>query len=229
MKYWRLYSSSEKEVGFVPQIVEPVFEGSYTDKNQIWNNYLKKIDNATIIPKGHLHKRAKPTDLMSVGFGSGDLFASDKLKTIIGAYKNVGVQFANSEIITKNGEYLKANIMHPFCTDHLFLDITKCEFRVSNVMGDIIYELLKFDSFDEFIVKKGAIIDQSKRHEDISFHKYISISKLAFKNNIDLGMCSVFDVTYGGFGFYVSQLVKDEILSEKCTGVIFREMNERYP
>ncbi len=66
MKYWRLYNSAEKEVGFVPQIIEPVFEGYYTDNNQLWNNYLKQIDNSTIIPKGHLHKRARLTDLTHI-------------------------------------------------------------------------------------------------------------------------------------------------------------------
>ena len=83
MKYWRLYNSAEKEVGFVPQIIEPVFEGYYSDKNQLWNIFLKPIENTTVIPKGHLQKRAKLTDLMSVGFAAGNLFVSDKLRIII--------------------------------------------------------------------------------------------------------------------------------------------------
>ena len=119
MKYWRLYTSAEKEVGFVPQIVEPVFDGLYTDNNQLWNIYLRKIDDNTVIPKGHLQKKAKLTDLMSVGFASRNLFVSDKLREIIEAYPNEGIQFAETEIITKK-ETVKANILHPFDTDRSF-------------------------------------------------------------------------------------------------------------
>jgi hypothetical protein len=229
MKNWRLYYSSEKEVGFVPQIIEPVFEGDYTDNNQLWNNYLKQIDNSTIIPKGHLHKRARLTDLMSVGFGAGDLFLSDKLRKIIELYPIIGVQFADTEIITKTDARLKANVIHPHNTDHSFLNIPQCEFQVSNMMGDVVYEILKFNTITDFIDKKNTLIKSNKIYQDINLQKSIRISKLAFKDNADFGICSVFDKTYGGFGFFVSQQLKDDILNKKCTGVIFREINERYP
>jgi len=229
MKYWRLYNSAEKEVGFVPQIVQPVFEGYYTDENQLWNTYLKKIDESTIIPKGHLYKSAKLTDLMSVSFANAQLFLTYKLREIIEQFQTVGVQFADTEIITKKGEIVKVNIMHPFFTDHFFVDIPQCEFRISNILGDIIYEVLRFDSFKDFRERRNALISENKMYEDTSFQKSISIAKLVFKENVDFGICAVFDVTYGAVGFYVSQLLKDEILNEKCTGVIFREVNERYP
>ena len=229
MKYWRLYNSAEKEVGFVPQIIEPVFEGYYSDKNQLWNIFLKPIENTTVIPKGHLQKRAKLTDLMSVGFAAGNLFVSDKLRIIIETFPKKGIQFADTEIITKNGECVKANIMHPYATDHSFLDIPQCEFQVSNAMGNVVFETEKFNSFSDFRIKREAFINDSKNYEDISFHKRISISKLAFKETTDFGICSVFDVTYGAVGFYVSQILKDEILKKICSGVIFREVNERYP
>ena len=229
MKYWRLYNSAEKEVGFVPQIVEPVFEGYYTDNNQLWNTYSKKIDENTIIPKGHLQKKAKVTDLMSVGFASGNLFLSDKLHNIFGNYCSEGVQFADTGIFTKNGDMIKANIIHPFFTDHSFLDIPQCEFQLSNAMGNDVYDIVKFNSFAEFRTERQKLINESKNFEDINLHKWLSILKLTFKESTDFGLCSVFDVTYGSIGFYVSQSLKDEILNEKCTGMIFREINERYP
>ncbi len=229
MKFWRLYNSAEKEVGFVPQIVEPVFDGYYTDKNQLWNMYLNPIDTSTIIPKGQLHKRAKLTDLMSVSFGAGDLYLSNKLRAIIESFPTIGVQFADTEIITKTGQYLKANIIHPYNTNHSFLEVPQCEFRVSNIMGDIIYEVLKFKTITDFIDKKNALIKSNKMYQDINLQKSISISKAVIKENVNYGIFSIFDITYGGFGFFVSQQLKDEILNSKCTGIIFREVNERYP
>ena len=229
MKYWRLYNSAEKEVGFMPQIIEPEFEGLYTDANQLCNNYSKKIDSTTIIPKGHLHKRAKLTDLMTASFLSGDLFASSKLQTILNKYSIEGVQFAESEVITKTGEQIKTWILHPYFTNYSFLDLNHCIFQISNAMGDEVFEQLKFESLRDYREKKETLINESKKYEDISFHKFISISKLQFKENTEFDVCSIFDVLYGGVGFYVSQRIADEMLNTKCTGVIFRELNERYP
>ncbi|RZL39911.1 MAG: hypothetical protein EOP00_27335, partial [Pedobacter sp.] len=107
MKYWRLYNSAEKEVGFVPQINEPVFDGLYDDENQLWNCYKKPIDRYTIIPHAHLYKRAKLTDMMSVGFASGNLFISDKFRQILQAFSTQGVEFVDTQIITKKGERIK--------------------------------------------------------------------------------------------------------------------------
>jgi hypothetical protein len=230
MKYWRLYTSAEKEVGFVPQIVEAIFEGHYKDENQLWNKVFKKIDKNTIIPKGHLHKRARLTDLMSVSFGAGDLFTTDKLRNIVQKYSQLGVQFADSEIVTNKGEIIKTNIKHAYITDHSFLNIPQCEFCITNRGIDKLNETVKFNTYEEFVVKKNALILENKMYDDKSLlDKSISISKIAFNDSSNFGICSVFDISYGGHGFFVSQLLKDEILNEKCTGVIFREINERYP
>jgi len=229
MKYWRLYNSAEKEVGFVPQIVEPVFEGYYTDDNQLLNKFSKQIENNTIIPKGHLHKRAKLTDLMSVGFGSGDFFLSDKLRIIIELFPFMGVQFVSTQIITNIGEFVKSNIMHSFSTDRSFIDMANTEFEISTVGGELLNDRLKFSSMKDFMEIREAHIAESKKYKDIKFHKWITISKLSFKEDVDFGLCSIFDIKYGGLGFFVSQQLKDEILINKCTGVIFREINESYP
>ncbi len=229
MKYWRIYTSAEKEVGSVPQIVDPVFNGYYTDSNQLWNNYLKKIDKNTIIPKGNLQNRAKLTDLMSVSFATGNLFISDKLRNIFEHYSSEGVQFADTQVITKNGHKIKVNIMHPFFTDHPYLDIIRCEFQISNAMGNDVCEIIRYNSFAEFRAKREELINESKKYEDINNHKWVSLSKVVFKENSNVGICSVFDVTYAGVGFFVSQELKDQILNENCSGIIFREVNEKYP
>ncbi len=229
MKYWRLYDSAEKEVGFVPQIVDPIFGGYYTDENQLWSIGSRPIDNNSIIPKGHLHKKAKLTDLMSTGFASFNLFVSNKLRQIIEAYPMEGIQFADTEIITKTGEHIKVNVMHPYFKEHDFIDMQDSEFQISNIFGNFVYEQLKFDSFMDFLRMKADLISENKKYDDMDLHKSIRISKLYFKKDADFGSCSMFDVIYGRVGFYVSQNLKDKILEEKCTGVIFREINERYP
>ncbi len=230
MKFWRLYNSAEKEVGFVPQIVQPVFDGQYTDKNQLWNIHVKQIDNAIIIPKGYLHKRAKLTDLMSDSFLNNQRFVSEKLRKIIERYPCKGIQFADTEVITPKVGKIKANILHPFATDRSYIDMSQTEFQISTVKGEIINERLKLNSMKDFLEIREAHIIESKKYDDINLHKWISISKLFFKKNVDFGICSVFDVLYGGgVGFYVSQKLKDEILNEECTGIIFCEIDEQYP
>lgn len=229
MKYWRLYNSAEKEVGSVPQITEPVFEGYYTDDNQLWNNIFKKINNTTVIPKGHLDKRARLTDLMSVSFLSGQLFVSDKLRNIIEGFSTAGIQFANTEIITKTGEHLKSNIIHPYIINYSFIDMKNTEFQISNIMGDTFFEKKKFKTYEDYLEERKTLIEDSKHLKDVAKQKWISISDLVFQEDICADICSVFYVQYAALGFYVSQPLKDKILDEKCTGVIFREINERYP
>ncbi|RZL39910.1 MAG: hypothetical protein EOP00_27330 [Pedobacter sp.] len=228
IKYWRLYSSAEKEVGFVPQIIGPVFKGLYNDKNQLWNTYLKPIDPTTIIPKAHLQKKAKITDLMSVGFASGNLFVSEKLKQIIKPFNTDGIQFAETEIITKTGEYIKVNLMHPYETDYKFIDASNTEFCYTNSMGDMLLSRVYFNSGQEYY---KAQIDNRTKISQIETMDYepLIINKIAFKEEINIDILSVFGIKYGGVGFFVSQTLKDKILEEKCTGVIFRELNERYP
>lgn len=228
MKYWRLYNSAEKEVGFVPQIVEAVFEGYYTDSSQLWNIYRNKMDKNTIIPKGHLHKKAKLTDLMSVSFCSGELFLSDKLRIIMEGFKAVGIQFAATEIIIKTGERLKSNIIHPFESEYSFIDAKNSTFHYTNSMGDGLLREIKIVSGNEYLlaqIKNRVIV---AKIETMNYEPLI-ISKIEFDNNCGIDLFSVFGVMNGGIGIYVSERLKDKILEEKCTGVIFREINERYP
>ncbi|MBK8710276.1 MAG: hypothetical protein IPL97_00075 [Niastella sp.] len=230
MKFWRLYNSAEKEVGFVPQIIQPIFQGQYSDQNQLWNVYTGKIDDSTIIPKGHLHKRANFTDLMSDGFLNNQRFVSNKLRSIIEKYPAEGIQFVHSEIFTKKAENIPVSIIHPFQTNRLFIDMKRSEFQIATVFGEIIEEKIKLSTINEFLEIRENHINESKMYEDISLHKWISISKLVFNEKVDFEICSVFDVMHGGgVGYYVSQNLKDDILNAECTGVIFREINERYP
>jgi hypothetical protein len=229
MKYWRLYNSAEKEVGFVPQIVDPIFDGYYTDENQLWNQLFKKIGKTTIIPKGQLQKKAKLTDLMSVGFSSGDLFLSEKLRQILEAHNVEGVQFADTEIITKKGDNIQSNIMHPYETDYEFLDVLNSEFRYINAMGDQTYGTIHFKNVSEYFEAKIKNKMEMVKVEDLNEKRYIVINSVNILKDSPYDLVALFGIRYGAVGYYVSQRLKDKILNEKCTGVIFREVNEVYP
>lgn len=144
-------------------------------------------------------------------------------------YLSKGIQYAKTEIITKSGEVISANIMHPYIVDYSFIDMNRTEFQISNVMGNQIIDVLKFSTYGDFLQSRHDIIHESKRYDDINLQKWISISKLFFKEEADFGICSVFDVVYGGVGFFVSQDLMEEMLGNRCTGAIFRDVNERYP
>jgi len=230
MKYWRLYQSAEKEVGFVPQIVEPIFNGNYNDPNQLWNNMFNKLDNNFIeIPKAHLHKRAKFTDLLSADFTSDNLFISNRLKDILDHHKKIGVQFFKSEIFDKKGMSIEVYIMHPFKVNESFIDLDETIFQVRNMFGKVLLDEMKIKSLEEYHLKKATLINENKTIEDNEVHKYLTISKIAFKKDSSFTMCSVFDIHYGGIGWYVSETLKQELLNAKCTGMIFRDLDERYP
>lgn len=229
MKYWRLYSSAEKEVGYAPQITDPLFDGQYNDPDQLWNLHSKPFSPKTKIPQGKMHKKAKLTDLMSASFLSSQLFVSDKLRKILESSILKGVEFATTNLITNTGVSVKSNIMHPFATDHPYVDMANSEFQISNIMGDLIQQTLKFDSFRHFENKQKEIMTANNLQQDVDLQTHIYISKLVFKENLDFGICSVFDVHHAGIGFYISEELKGEILAKSCTGVICRDVNERYP
>lgn len=223
-----MYNSAEKEVGFVPQIVEPVFEGYYTDSNQLWNIHFQRIEANTIIPKGHLHKKAKLTDIMSVSFLNGQLFFSDKMLSILEASHYKCIQFVKTEIITKTGERIKSNILHPFEADYNFIDTLDSEFWYTNSMLDKLLEQVRFNTGNDYLNAKINNRKEIAKNETMDY-KPLIIRKINFNDDMEIDLFSVSGVLFGGIGFYVSQRLKDKILEEKCTGFIFREINEAYP
>jgi hypothetical protein len=61
-------------------------------------------------------------------------------------------------------------------------------------------------------------------------HRPLVIKKISFK--VDGKICDFFSIAgmiYGGYGFFVSGKVKDEIQNTGCTGIVFKEPNEKYP
>lgn len=70
---------------------------------------------------------------------------------------------------------------------------------------------------------------ENNNNEDNQMYKYLSISKIVFKKDSPFGICSVFVVLYGGIGLYVSDTLWQKLLDAKCAGMIFRELDKRYP
>ncbi len=229
MKYWRLFNSIEKEVGFVPQITEPVFKGNYNDPKQLWNLYFRKTDEInTIIPHGRLHKKAKVTDLMSVAFLSGDLFISKKLYDILSEFKVSGVELKKSATILSTGSSLETYIIHPFISDYRFIDVEKTEFYFTNDMGNQYLEKRIYNSIDEYLEACYAKINSNYKSPFYD-KRPIKITQINFVENSELDLISVFGINYGGVGYFVSERLKQKILDEKCSGIIFKDINERYP
>ena len=58
---------------------------------------------------------------------------------------------------------------------------------------------------------------------------FLSVKKVALKEDIDVDFFPLRSVEYGGIGYYVSERLKNAIEKAGCTGMRFFEINQRYP
>lgn len=230
MKYYRLYNSAEvKDVGHAPQITEGLFEEKY-DHPKALNRLLfnQQINPDTIIPQGKMHNKAKLTDLMSVSFLSNQFFVSDKLKNIFQEFNIEGVQFAKSSIYSKSGTRMNFNIIHPYFSNIACLDVRRSEFYFTNIMVNKYISQIQFTSIDEYLRAYKKNQADAPRVGFPNFQPLV-IKTISFIPDCSLDLFSVFGINYGGVGYFVSERLKQKVLEEKCTGVIFKDINECYP
>ena len=215
MSYYTILPSLDnKIVGCYPQVEKAIYHCD------IWENE-KFIDKVNFIKPTFepitadavLHKKAVKTDLISaeiMGF-TFKLFISSKLKMIFESNKNTGIQFYSSSLIQKNQEDQNYWVLNPYEFDFDHVDFKKSDvYLMKNTFEKV--EKLYIESKDDFI----------QNREDINKKGYpysIFIEKLELIEN-GKDFLIINDVE-GGVKYIVSEKLKKEIESNKCTGIEF--------
>jgi hypothetical protein len=228
MKFYRIFESAEqKEVGFVPQVINGIYDfdrngpGSYTHLS-----YSKATED-TLWPKHKLYGRAKRTDLVSVVYFSSQLLVSDKLKDILANSACDGLQFIPTTLYTAKGKELEYWIINPYPVRKPVIDVAKTEFAYINIFDSNEIVPVTFNSIEEYT----AAFEKNKKDAiAIGYpnHRALIIRKIEFLQT-DLDFFNVPAIHQGYFGYFVSQALVDKITKSKCTGIVLKEANEKYP
>ncbi len=225
MKYYRIYHSTGKDVGYYPQVVHSEFSFHVDDINSSVKLAFSEANDKTLWPVPKLHGKAKKSDLISISSMSLSvtLFISIKLYNILSNVQFKGVQFIKSKLITKTGqdEYW---IVNPFLSDYSFIDVKKSEFVYTDRMGKQEFETIVFESVDSFIkaYQQNQIDAVQKGFND---HHPLIIKQIAIKEDCAIDFFSISGVN-GGIGYFVSEKLKNEIEFNGCTGIVFKQINE---
>ena len=189
--------------------------------------YNQRIGDNTIEPTGQLHKTPKLTDQMSPSFLSSQEYVSAKFKNIVDSFTSNGFEFIKSAVILKSGQPITYYIMHAFHTSLECLDAQGCTFFYIDGMSNPVLTEVFFESGLEF--SKIYQENLARVGKPGMTFQPLTIHEISIQPACTIDFFPIFGVRWGGAGYFVSERLKDELLAQKCTGIIFRELNEPYP
>lgn len=230
MKYFRIYNSSEvEEVGSVPQSHDAIVNFDIYGEMSGYHLHFQEALNETLWPIPKLSSRAKKTDLISVSFMSlsNKLLVSQKLYSVLIDGKIDGLQFIKSKLLFKRHEE-DYWIINPYKNCISVLDLEKSEFAYLKSIGSLEKEEIHFKTLNDL----REAFDKNKfnpKEHNLSTHRPLIIDKIAIRNNLSNDFFALSPLNYGGIGYFVSERFKDEIEKKDCTGIVFTDLNERYP
>jgi hypothetical protein len=213
MIFYKMESKFGKEVGNTyPQSQSVKSEINVNSSIHLLNQWGKFPENV-YIPDSVLDSKAILTDLIS----SSPIYqkiVSDKLKNILFSYRKIGIQFFSTNVLSREK---KTNywLLNEYEYDYEFVDYSNSEIIRSN---DDAKTVLKIKSANEFIEKKQLF---EKVNDSIWIEKLHLIK--------DINKDILFLDKVSGSNIYLSQKIKDEIESKRCTGIEFVKCGDRYP
>ena len=224
MKYFKLRHNGIdfKEVGSYPQLEKLIFLGDY-EKAEV-SGYRNSIQENWRIPELEFGDKAKRTSLLSscissIVFLIFDFNSIDFLMNFkIGKHQTwpIKVHYKN-EVLS---DYLLFHISHPM--DKVIVNYAESEFLIGK-LGDwkdpSVRNPVKVDSYENYL----SLLEVLKETTDKS---QIRCNKLVFDfKNTDLDMFRLIDVPFGN-GYYVSERLRDAILAQRFTGMMFTPIEE---
>lgn len=215
---YRLSEATFPEIGATfPQAQEAFNRVHVKDPNHLWNlsGIGNKLPIDVIMPYPILHKKAKLTDLISTSMISLLLVISDKLKAIIEPYANADFQFLPMKVLgkKKDTEY-SYWLLNPIAFKSELIDFEKSEIWVEG-MGGVKLRRIETKSFLQF----------EEIQKKIQLPEGLVVKKLVFTRNIMYNFFSLSTVS-GGFGYYVSDNLKQEIEAAGCSGIKFEPIEQ---
>lgn len=227
MKFYRIQHnwSRTREVGIFPQIQKMYSLGDFDSLVNIFMA-LKNgpIENEWVIPEPILHNRAKPTTMINGGTISSLilLMFKDQFVDFLKCFKIGEFQAWPMKVHHKKevlNEYLLFHLSNP--SDGKYVDFENSEFFIGK---QEIYEdqkigkLVKIKNHQEYLNISEIIREEDKRL-NIQCPKLV----LDFENATE-DIIRFAELPQAGY--YVSERLRDAILSKRFTGMDFLEINE---
>jgi len=221
MKFYGIRPSLDKKIVGKFFQSERIANYMKTEPKFLNNIFFEKIEFEPITPKAILHKKAKVTDLISKVNAGGNLhlLMSKKLCEILNKYREVGIQFFKSVLITPDGKdingYFSLNV---FIDNNEFIDIKNSVVKHFKKCDD--YKLtyrteVEYKQFDDFESFNDALQIANQNLETF----YIEKVELIDNVSEDFFMLRYVE---GGVKYVVSEKIKKEIEDAGCTGIEFQ-------
>jgi hypothetical protein len=227
MKYYKIaHSIDRKETGGYPQSDECIYPGMRYSPNALTMLRYQKAPADVEIPKVKLLKKAKLTDFVSSILSL--LLVSTKLKDIIEQHNTFGYEWLPTSLVRKDeeyGNYWLANQYQPYTEA---LDLTASKFA-------------NFDAMIRQPVLEGLVFDTAAELNEAYENNYLAASArgmqhtpllntyIVIKENIEMDFFFLRNTASTSFTHCVSERLRQKIEQEKCTGIIFIELNVKYP
>lgn len=194
-----------------------IYPVDFDDPLHIWKWNFKEIPDYVPMPIPKVKSKAKLTDLMSVYFtGSGGrLTVSDKLKNILDNKQHGNIQFLPIILYHK-----KSYISGYWITNIINIDNDKINFKVSEIYKT------NYPSNDESLTIIRDYEDYKYQKELLEYPFHFYIKKVVVQSNIKEQILTIENV-YGGIGYYISEILKQEIIDYNCTGIEFIPIEQK--
>ncbi len=222
MDYYRLYESTNlKEIGCYPQkegdfnIEYPVIMAD--DPRHLYGQKMFTYAHKDIyIPKHYLKKRAKVTDMLSLGIHQSEII-SERFKCIIEQYtlddfQLLPIAFERGEEIYQY--YLLRGIYDKFKYNYELIDFEKSIVTVFKSTWEEDYAA-KVNNANEFLQLINAT--------HLPYH--VKIKRPYFLNSCNKHLLALRYV-YNGYQIFVSEVLKQKLEAEKITGVKYLGLDE---
>lgn len=217
MNYYRIrHSTDRKIVGKFTQINEVKHRCRVDDKRFIDSVFFEKASFDPITSIGILDKKAKITDLISTS-GQGytaKLLTSGKLKSLIEIHQKSGLEFFKSPIIYGEEELDDYWVMSPFETHPEFINYkdSHIQSRRRKAEGGTILVDLEVGSYRDF--------NELQKRERVD-RNILQVSKIKLIENLSEHFFILRSIE-GGFGYFVSEKMKNDMVAMNITGVAFQ-------
>ena len=218
MKFWWLCNSIvAREIGEFPQICDGRYPVSPDDPRFSGNIWFTREEIPPITPVALLHKRSKLTDLLSCSImGTNGMLFSDKMKAILESNKPDGLQFFPITVEDNRQVTYEYWLPNPYVFDYESLIFNKSTFE-QRTLGNARVRKLSINKIAEFLDMQASL----------KLPEGISIENPVFDEDCNLDLI-ILRNTSGGIGYFVSDKLKTELETAKCTGIHYKPTGELF-
>jgi hypothetical protein len=177
---------------------------------------FKKTNTLVKLPIPILHKNAIITDLISsITRGTvGRLIISEKLKKILFSANDFDMEFLKINVISSQQEELLYWLINPVFFQMSYIAYPKSDIQVVT-WGESVVRNIRINDFADF-----------KYHEiNLKMPERLNIVKLFIRKEIESNFFILNSISGGGFCYFISEKVKQQIESQGCTGILFEPIS----